>query len=83
MSLQICDHCAREFAVTEEDKRMYQSFDIPISVICPRCRWRQIMAFWIFGRFRIGTSDLSGKQIITTLPKSIKSPVYARDEWFF
>ena len=37
--------------------------------------------FWVFGRFRIAKSALSGKTIITVIPESAPFPIYDRAEF--
>jgi hypothetical protein len=40
------------------------------------------MAFWPFGKFRIGKSDLSGEKLITVLPDNARYPIYTSREWW-
>jgi hypothetical protein len=40
------------------------------------------MAFWPFGKFRVGQSDLSGKKLITILPDNARYPIYTSKEWW-
>ena len=60
---------------------MYEKLDLPVPVLCPYCRWKYLLSFWTFGKFRIGKSALSGKRIITTLPESVPFPIYEREEF--
>ncbi len=76
-----CQNCKNEFTIESEDFRMYEKFDIPPSDLCPRCRWKYLLAFWAFGKFRVTKSALSGKQIITVLPESVSFPIYEREEF--
>ncbi|OGZ76123.1 MAG: hypothetical protein A2205_03680 [Candidatus Staskawiczbacteria bacterium RIFOXYA1_FULL_37_15] len=55
--------------------------DLPMPTMCPSCRFKYLLAFWVFGRFRIGKSALSGKTIITVLPESVPFPIYERNEF--
>lgn len=49
---------------------------------CARCRTQRLLAFWTFGKFRKGRSDLSGQSLITTLPPDARFPIYTSTEWF-
>jgi len=76
-----CQCCKQEFTVEPDDFVMYEKFDLPAPVVCPVCRWKYLLAFWVFGRFRITKSALSGKTIITVLPESVPFPIYDRTEF--
>ncbi|MBI2121571.1 MAG: hypothetical protein HYT98_00460 [Candidatus Sungbacteria bacterium] len=76
-----CQSCKKEFRIEPEDFAMYEKQGIPSSDKCPVCRWKYLLAFWVFGRFRIGKSALSGKQIITVLPENTSFPIYDREEF--
>lgn len=60
---------------------MYEKNGIPPSDRCPVCRWKYLLAFWVFGIFRIGKSALSGKRIITILPENTSFPIYDYEEF--
>jgi hypothetical protein len=76
-----CEKCKNEFSIQAEDAAFYEKFDLPLPVICPVCRWKNLLAFWVFGRFRIAKSALSGKTIITVFPESVPFPIYDRTEF--
>src|SRR3989344_7658275 len=76
-----CQNCKQPFVIELEDHAMYDRLDLPDPGECPRCRWKYLLAFWIFGRFRIANSALSGKRIITVLPKSVPFPIYEKEEF--
>ena len=76
-----CQDCKKGFTIEPEDRGMYDRLDLPVPTRCPRCRWKYLFAFWIFGHFRITNSALSGKRIITVIPESAPFPIYARDEF--
>lgn len=76
-----CQNCKSQFTIEPEDFNFYGRLDMPAPDLCPYCRWKHLLAFWVFGRFRKTTSALSGKTIITTFPESIKFPLYSRDEF--
>jgi len=78
---KICQNCRQSFAIEPEDRAMYTRLDLPDPEQCPRCRRKYLLAFWIFGRFRITASALSGKRIITVLPESVPFPIYDREEF--
>lgn len=76
-----CRNCKQSFTIEPEDFAMYEKSGIPPSDMCPRCRWKHLLAFWTFGRFRIAKSALSGKNIITIYPESVPFPLYEHKEW--
>jgi len=76
-----CEKCKSNFTIEPDDFAMYENFDLPTPTTCPYCRFKYLLAFWIFGRFRIIKSALSGKTIITVLPESVPFPIYERSEF--
>ncbi len=82
MENKICTHCNTSFQITDKEKGMYEKVDIAIPDICTSCRWKQHMAFWPFGKFRTGRSDLSGESLITVLPEHARYPIYTSKEWW-
>jgi len=77
-----CSYCNTVFEITDKEKVMYEKIDLVIPDICVQCRWKQHMAFWPFGKFRTGTSDLSGERLITVLPENARYPIYTSKEWW-
>ena len=49
--------------------------------LCFFCRIKLHFSFWLFGKFRKGTSDLSGENLITVLPEKTRYPIYTLTEW--
>jgi hypothetical protein len=80
-SVRVCQNCKKDFTIEPDDFVFYEKFDLPSPVLCPYCRWKYLLAFWVFGRFRIAKSALSGKTIITVLPESVPFPIYERNEF--
>ncbi|MBI2021146.1 hypothetical protein HYS99_01375 [Candidatus Giovannonibacteria bacterium] len=76
-----CQNCKKEFRIEPEDFKFYESLNIPPADECPSCRWKHLLAFWTFGKFRKAKSDLTGKEIFTILPESVPFPLYSREEW--
>lgn len=76
-----CQNCKNQFTIDLGDFDYYERLDLPLPDLCPKCRWKYHLAFWLNGRFRITTSALSGKRIITVLPESVLFPIYDRDEF--
>lgn len=76
-----CQNCRKTFEISDTDREFYSKFDLPESDQCPHCRWKYLGAFWIFGRFRITNSALSGKRLITVIPESAPFPIYEREEF--
>lgn len=77
-----CSKCKKEFEHPERAVQIYEKLDMPLPRECFLCRIQHILAFWIFGKFRKGKSDLSGKPLITTIPENPRFPVYTTKEWF-
>jgi len=76
-----CHNCKKDFMIEPDDFKFYEKLDLPLPVLCPYCRWKYLLAFWVFGRFRIAKSALSGKTIITVIPESAPFPIYDRAEF--
>lgn len=77
-----CRTCNLEFLIPEDQKNLYKKIGIPTPVDCFKCRIRQMLGFWVFGKFRKGKSDLSNESLITTLPEKTRYPVYTSHEWY-
>jgi len=76
-----CEKCDQNFDILADDLPFYEKMDLPLPDMCPTCRWKYLLAFWVFGRFRIAKSALSGKTIITVIPESAPFPIYDRAEF--
>jgi hypothetical protein len=76
-----CEHCGKEFFLTEDELNMYKKVDIELPTICFFCRVKLHLSFWMFGKFRKGKSDLSGENLITVLPEKTRYPIYSLHEW--
>ncbi len=76
-----CIKCQNNFVVEADDFAFYEKLDLPSPKMCPYCRWKYLLAFWIFGRLRIAKSALSGKTIITVIPESAPFPIYDHAEF--
>ncbi len=60
---------------------MYEKVGIELPTLCFFCRLKTHLSFWMFGKFRKGKSDLSGKNLITVLPEKNRYPIYTLNEW--
>ena len=67
--------------LSEKHQQLLSSFGVAIESVEVKEIWRQLAAFWVFGTFHKGQSDLSGKRIITPLPEKVPFPIYSYDEW--
>jgi len=76
-----CEKCQQDFDIWADDVPFYEKLDLPLPVMCPKCRFKYLLAFWVNGRFRITKSALSGKTIITVIPESAPFPIYERNEF--
>ena len=76
-----CQNCKQEFVIEPDDFAYYERLELPLPDKCVYCRWKYLLAFWVFGQFRITKSALSGKRIITVLPESVHFPIYEREEF--
>lgn len=78
---KICQNCKNRFAIEPESSVIYEKMGIPAPDECHVCIWKQLMSFWVFGKFHKTKSALSGKTIITTFSEGVKFPLYSYDEW--
>ena len=78
----ICTDCNKEFTITKDELSMYKKVDIELPTQCFFCRIKQHFSFWMFGKFRIGKSDLSGDNLITVLSEKNRYPIYTSKEWY-
>ncbi|MFA6301325.1 MAG: hypothetical protein WC609_03170 [Candidatus Paceibacterota bacterium] len=79
---RICEHCGEEFILDSGDLILYEKIGLKIPGQCFFCRLKQHLAFFTFGKFRKGVSDLSGEGLITVLPSSPRYPIYKSHEWY-
>ena len=79
---KICIDCKNEFIVDSGDLILYEKIGLKIPDQCFFCRMKQYLAFWVFGKFRKGVSDLSGESLITVLPNNARYPIYKSKEWW-
>ncbi len=77
-----CAYCKVGFDITDRESGMYEKVGIEVPDICVPCRWKHHFAFWPFGKFRAGTSSLSGEKFITVLPENPRYPIYTAKEWW-
>ena len=75
-----CEHCQKEFTVTDLEQSLSEKIGLELSTVCSRCLLKQHLSFWIFGKFRKGKSDLSGDNFITVLPENSRHPIYTFKE---
>jgi hypothetical protein len=78
----MCATCREGFAIPLDQEALYGSLGMPLPENCFYCRARQRLAFWPFGRFRKGKSDLSGTPLITIYPEKSRFPIYHSSEWY-
>ncbi|MFA5778319.1 MAG: hypothetical protein WC870_02430 [Candidatus Paceibacterota bacterium] len=76
-----CEHCESKFIINEEELNMYGKVGLELPTLCFFCRLKLQLAFWPFGKFRKGKSDLSGNNLITILPERSRYPIYTFNEW--
>jgi hypothetical protein len=77
-----CIDCKKEFTIDSGDLILYEKVGLKIPEQCFFCRLKQYSAFWIFGKFRKGISNLSGESLITILPSKPRYPIYKSHEWW-
>src|SRR3989344_3316829 len=77
-----CIDCKNEFEIDSGDLVLYEKIGLKIPEQCFFCRIKQYSAFWVFGKFRKGVSNLSGESLITVLPSSPRYPIYTSHEWW-
>ncbi|MDR3519320.1 MAG: hypothetical protein P4L63_00310 [Candidatus Pacebacteria bacterium] len=79
---KICIDCKKEFVVETGDLILYEKVGLKIHDQCFFCRLKQYAAFWVFGKFRKGVSDLTGESLITVLPNNSRYSIYKSHEWY-
>src|SRR3989344_4358220 len=79
---KVCTDCNKEFTIDFGDLVLYEKVGLKIPQQCFFCRLKQYFPFWMFWKFRKGTSDLSGESFITILPLNPRYPVYKSHEWW-
>src|SRR3989344_4297315 len=79
---KICVDCKNEFEIDSGDLLLYEKIGLEVPEQCFFCRLKQYSAFWVFGKFRKGKSDLSNESLITVLPNNPRYPIYKSHEWF-
>ena len=79
---QICEHCQKEFIITDVEQSLSEKIGLELSTVCSKCLLKQHLSFWLFGKFRKGKSDLSGESLITVLPENSRYPIYTFKEWY-
>ena len=79
---KICTDCKKEFKIDSGDLDLYEKIGLKLPGKCFDCRMKQYMAFFTFGKFRKGTSDLSGEGLITVLSEKARFPIYKSHEWW-
>ncbi len=78
---KICEHCKKEFSITNEELGMYEKLGLELPRICFFCRVSLHFSVWPFGKFRKTKSDLSGESMITVLSAQKRYPIYTLHEW--
>lgn len=79
---KVCIDCNEEFIIDSGDLILYKKVGLKIPEKCFMCRIKQHFAFFTFGKFRKGTSALSGESLITVLPNNPRYPIYKSHEWW-
>ena len=51
-----CEKCHKDFTMQADDIPFYEKMDLPLPTMCPFCRFKYLLAFWVNGRFRITKS---------------------------
>ncbi len=78
---KICSDCKSEFKIDSGDLNLYEKVGIELPTLCFLCRTKLLFAFWPYGKFRKGVSDLSGESFITILPAKPRYPIFTLSEW--
>jgi hypothetical protein len=79
---RICEHCKKEFSITEIEQSLSEKIGLELSTVCSDCLLRQHLSFWQFGKFKKIKSDFSGESLITVLPEKSRYPIYTSKEWY-
>ena len=76
-----CTTCKKQFSVEPHAAEMYAAADAPMPQECSTCLAQRQLAFFPFGKFRKGRSDLTGATLFTTFPENARFPIYTTAEW--
>ncbi len=60
---KLCTDCKTEFVIDSGDLNLYEKIGLEIPEMCFFCRLKQHLAFFPFGKFRKGVSDLSEENL--------------------
>ncbi|MDO8608908.1 MAG: hypothetical protein Q7R95_00005, partial [bacterium] len=77
-----CVQCKKNFIITADEIALYNKLDMPQSKLCFDCLHQKHFAFWVWGKFRKGKSDLDGSSLITVMPEKSRFPLYTSKQWF-
>ena len=86
-----CRQCNSEFTIEDADLEFYKkisptfagkTFEIPPPTLCPECRSQRRMVWRNEKKLYKRKSDLSQKEIISTLSPDKPYKVYDQDEWW-
>ncbi len=80
--MNTCTQCQQEFNVTEDDLKFYKKIGVSTPTLCPEDRSRRRMQFRNFRTLYKGTSNLSGKSIISMYPAQTPLTIYTINEWW-
>jgi DNA-directed RNA polymerase subunit RPC12/RpoP len=45
---RICEHCKKEFSITEIEQSLTEKIGLELSIACSDCLLRQHFSFWLF-----------------------------------
>jgi len=76
-----CEHCKKEFLVSEGELSMYEKTGTELPRLCFLCRVSLHFSIWQFARFRKTVSDLSGETLITQVSLNKRYPLCSFKEW--
>lgn len=77
-----CKQCAAGFEVTDADRKVYASFDVPEPTLCPPCRsQRRVMNINQLNLYK-RTCDATGESIISAYPPDSPLKVYRQSYWW-
>lgn len=79
--IKVCQNCQQNFTIKDEELVLYKKVGIELPSVCFFCRLKSHLSFWLFGKFRKGTSDLTGESFITVFPNKSRYPIYKLSEW--
>lgn len=81
MSEKTCQLTGKEFRITELEKELCRSFEIPLPVLCPEERFRRLASFRNGKQLFLRSCDATGAKLFSAYTPDAPFPVYSEEHW--